>query len=447
MPEHNFQFNWLGIPDQRRQLAEAMLFQFSQTEKFPPEQLAQLQLAHLKNLVQHCLTHVPYYRNGEYFPIHNWQDWGRLPLLSRRALQDNSNTLRADINLENRDGKVYEKRTSGSTGRPVKVLVSERNQVYWNANTIRDHLWQQRDFNHILAVIKYQGQRHSAPPGQASRNWGAGTGTLYATGPAVIISSSTPIDDQFDWLQKVRPGYLLTYPSLLRALAEKNLASNRPLQLGSISTIGESLGPDTRELARGAFGARVADIYSCQELGYMALQCPRHDHYHVTAESSLVEVLDDNNRPCAPGEMGRVVVTALHNRVMPLIRYDIGDYAIAGGSCDCGIRLPVLERVIGRTRNLVHYPDGSRSWPLYNAMKMMDLISGAQFQLVQKTSDTLLLRIGTDTPVAEPTLQALKSIINEAIGYPFNILFEQVADIPRSNSGKFEEFISEMAPE
>ena len=53
--------------------------------------------------------------------------------------------------------------------------------------------------------------------------------------------------------------------------------------------------------------------------------------------------------------MGRVVVTHLHNYAMPLIRYEIGDYAIAGGNCDCGINLPVLERVVGRTRNLVCY--------------------------------------------------------------------------------------------
>jgi len=28
---------------------------------------------------------------------------------------------------------------------------------------------------------------------------------------------------------------------------------------------------------------------------------------------------------CAPGEIGRVVVTPLHNFAMPLFRYDIGD--------------------------------------------------------------------------------------------------------------------------
>ena len=80
-------------------------------------------------------------------------------------------------------------------------------------------------------------------------------------------------------------------------------------------------------------------MYSSQEVGYIALQCPENESYHIQAENVLVEILDDDGLPCEPGEVGRVVVTALHNLATPLLRYDIGDYAEVGSPCSCGRRV------------------------------------------------------------------------------------------------------------
>ena len=77
-------------------------------------------------------------------------------------------------------------------------------------------------------------------------------------------------------------------------------------------------------------------------------------------------------------------------------------------------------------------------------MKMMDVLPNAQFQLVQKSTDTLLLRIGTGKPVPESMLMELKSIINEAMGFPCTMRIEQMECIPRSNNGTYEEFLSEV---
>ena len=444
MDSHGFEFNWLELPGKQRLIDEALLFQFSQTEKFSSEEIARLQFYNLKNLVKHCIEHVPYYQCGAYTRVESWEDWSQLPILSRACLQENTWSLHAENDLRSREGKTFKKRSSGSTGRPVEVLTTERAQKYWQAITVRDHLWHQRDFSQTLAVIKYLEKGKGKPPGQKSKYWGASSGLLYSTGPAVTINSSTDINRQYQWLREMDAGYLLTYPSLLRVLAEQNLASGQPIQLLGITTMGENLSPETREIAQRAFQGRVCDMYSCQEIGYLALQCPKHDHYHVQAETCLVEILDENGQFCAPGEMGRVIVTHLHNYCMPLIRYEIGDYAIAGGRCDCGINLPVLERVIGRERNLVSYPDGTKSWPSYNPMKLMGVLPNVQYQLVQKKLNTLLVRIGTAEEIPEAILGEVTKTINDAMGFTFNIEYEQVEAIPRSDSGKYEEFVSEV---
>jgi len=444
MDKYNFQFNWLDIPGKKRLMSEALQFQFSQTEKFSPNQISQLQFANLQMLVQHCTENVPYYKQRSYSKIKTWSDWHQLPLLGREDLQQHEESLHADIDMSSREGKTYIKRSSGSTGRPVKVLTNDRAQLLWQAATLRDHLWHKRDFSQKLAVIKYIDDNKSEPPGKVSRYWGPSSALLFSTGPAVTISSSTDISKQYEWLREQKPGYLLTYPSILNALSERNLRADNAIALLGITTIGENISPETRHMAERSFGGRVCDIYSCQEIGYIALQCPQHNHYHLQAETCFVEVLDDNNQVCRPGEMGRVVVTHLHNYSMPLVRYEIGDYAIAGGSCDCGINLPVVERIIGRTRNLVSYPNGKRNWPSYNPMKLMELLPNVQFQLIQKSLDTLLLRIGTNKPIDDEVFLQVKTIINEAMGYPFNIQLEQLQIIPRSKSGKYEEFLSEV---
>ena len=125
------------------------------------------------------------------------------------------------------------------------------------------------------------------------------------------------------------------------------------------------------------------------EVGYIALQCPQHEHYHVQFETLIVEVLDSAGTPCAPGEVGRVVLTTLHNFAMPLVRYAIGDYAEAGEACDCGRGLPVIKRIMGRDRNMLTKPDGSQHWPSFPAEIWTAVAPIRQFRLIQKSLDRI----------------------------------------------------------
>src|SRR3546814_10844500 len=107
-------------------------------------------------------------------------------------------------------------------------------------------------------------------------------------------------------------------------------------RLREVRTLSELLPPETRRLCRDVWGLKIADLYSTQEAGYLALQCPEHEHYHVQSEAVLLEVLDEEDRPCRPGEVGRVVVTPLTNFAMPMIRYAVGDLDEVGAPCPCG---------------------------------------------------------------------------------------------------------------
>ena len=431
----------IDIPAGNTASALALQFRLQQTQTLPLKEQSRLVDQRLTQLLQHALQTVPYYRNHpEIIRMQGKIDWQRFPILTRANLQKAGTTLQSESPPESH-GKAYEFRSSGSTGRPVVSYSSDYAQMFWRAQTVRDHLWAGRDLSGHMAAIKYQAPEKARYPGVSQGHWGPASATLGYSGKMSTLNSIEPLELQYRWLTEIQPDYLLTYPSNLLELAKIHRRMGAQLSLKGISTLGETLTPEMRQYCRTAFSCRVADMYSSQEMGYMALQCPRHDHYHIQLENCIVEILDDNNAPCRPGQTGRVVVTSLQNYIMPLLRYEIGDYAIAGAGCDCGITLPVIKRVIGRTRNLVKYPDGRKSWPSYNPMALMDLVPDAQFQLEQVSATGIVVHLVSDNPPDKAREKQMMGIIQEAMGYPFDIEIRITNEIPRAASGKFEEFV------
>src|SRR3546814_2899792 len=124
-----------------------------------------------------------------------------------------------------------------------------------------------------------------------------------------------------------------------------------------------TVGDSVRQAVRQAWDLPVKDSYSSEEAGYLAIQCPEHEVYHAQSENVLLEVVDDDGRPCRPGEIGRVLITSLHNFATPLIRYELGDYAEVGAPCACGRGLPVIRRIVGRQRNRLAPPERTTVFP------------------------------------------------------------------------------------
>jgi len=189
----------------------------------------------------------------------------------------------------------------------------------------------------------------------------------------------------------------------------------------------------------------VADNYGSSE-AFLAWQCPAGS-YHVNAEHVLLEIVDEAGRPAVPGEMGRVLVTTLENRLMPLVRYEIGDYATAeDGPCACGRTLPRIGRVVGRGINLFRMPDGRlRSpWKLVAPLKILPRLR--QFQIVQRTVERYAVRYVAETALTGDEEAAIRGAFREILGFAALVDFERMAAIPRAPSGKFMTALSELAP-
>jgi phenylacetate-CoA ligase len=201
-----------------------------------------------------------------------------------------------------------------------------------------------------------------------------------------------------------------------------------------------------RALAREAWGIGITDSYSCVEAGNLAVQCPGHDHYLVHAENVYLEVLRDDGSPCEPGETGRVVITPLHNFAMPLIRYELGDYAEAGGRCPSGRGLPTLNRIAGRVRNMLRDPTGRMASPNLAPSLLLETAPIVQYRIVQHSLSQLEFQYVMERELASAEAGRLVAGLQSGLGYPFDIRLSRVARIERQKGGKFEEFLS-LLPE
>ncbi len=420
----------------------AMQYQLELSQWWPPEVLQQQQFAQLNLLVKHAYQTVPFYR--EHFRGASFdpgakltpERFAQLPLLRRRDIQSAGQALLSQ-QVPTDHGEVGSGKTSGSTGIPIQYFSTQLTGFLFNVLSLRDNLWHGRDFRRKLAVIR-ESIKHSARDA-----WGIPTSAIFDTGPYVSLDIRTDLATQLTWLQEEQPDYLVSYPSNIEALAALCVAKGIRLEgLREVRTLSETLSPELRVACREAWGVPIADMYSASEIGYIALQCPDYEHYHIQSEAVLVEVLSAEGQPCGPGEIGRIVLTSLHNFAMPLIRYEIGDYVQLGEPCPCGRGLPVITRIMGRLRNLVTLPDGRQNWPILRTRYLMEVFPLRQIQVVQRSLEQIEVKLVVARPLLPEEESKYIAILQGSLGYPFQISFSYHDAIPRSASGKYEDFVS-----
>lgn len=442
---------WPGLPTRHVTNSLALLYQLEHSQWLPAEELLRHQFRQINLVLRHAFETVPYYRARR-------PEWDidpdqaitpeifrqRIPLLTRAEVQQLGDEL-LSAKIPQSHGTIGSVLTSGSTGMPIKVTKTELTETFWNAFTVRDHLWH-RDPNMKLASIRpLSGNEAAYPDGNVYKDWGDMAALTFATGPSALLNIGTRIQDQVEWLQRYDPDYLLTYPGNIQAIAihcERHKI--RFPRLKQVHTISDLLRPEVRKICREVLDLPVVDVYSGAEVGYIALQCPDSENLHIQSESVFVEVLDGNGEACRPGEVGEVVITPLHNFAMPLLRYAIGDFAEVG-SCSCGRTLPVLRRIIGRTRSMVRLPNGDEFYASFQ-----DLLTGfdmiRQFQVVRRASEALEMKLVATRKLTDAEAKKLTTILHERFRYPFAVSFSYHDEIPRSAGGKFEDYKDESEP-
>jgi phenylacetate-CoA ligase len=419
------------------------------TQWAPASEVAEHQLKLARGIAAHAMKFVPHYRatfaaaGVEPDAIRSSDDFRKLPILKRRECRDHADQLVAE-RLPAGHIPVGEIFTSGTSGVPIRVKQTSLVQMFWQALLLRDMEWQSFDPRLNLAIIRMQA---SSEEGKSRTSWGRPLSDIIETGTSHSMRISAPLERQVEWLLRIRPELLLSYSTNLVALA--GLFEERGLtlpELKAIQSISESLDAESQARIERVFGVPVRDVYTCQEAGYLASRCPESSLYHVHAESALVEVVDEEGRPCRPGERGRVLITTLRNFQSPFIRYEIGDYAIVGGDCPCGRGLPTLERIEGKERPFFILPDGRRKHTSTLPMPISKLPGVRQYQILQEAVDRVAVRIVPGAAWEDASRETIRRLIHDFFEAPIQVDVETVDSLERTAGGKLSCVATLVAP-
>ncbi len=436
----------IGRHEPMHELERRFLDTLLRSEAVDRDHLRAYQRRLLEPLVRHAAATTPFYRDrlaGLMRPdgAFDFARWSEVPLFTRRDALAAGAALYAS-SVPTSSGAWRDDQTSGSTGIPFRHRRSDLADIASACQTERDYIWFGLDLDAAVANIAETWDGTADwPEGRIGGSW-----NLRGNGELHLLDVRTAVAHQYDWLQRRRPAYLMTHPSLVKALARHAVLSrDGGLRFDAILTLGEVVSGEVREMAMDAFGARILDRYGAQEIGHMATECPLCSHYHVSAETVLVELLRADGTPAAPGEIGRVVVTSFYNYAMPFIRYDIGDFAEAGPANGCRRTLPAIRRLLGRERNVFVMADGSIYWPDTRSYEMVRFLDFTQYQVVQTTPEDIEVRFVPPPSGARIDQAGLQAYFRTVLHPSVNVTARAVDRIDRSPSGKYEDYVSLVA--
>ena len=449
---------WPALPTGLAAELLALQHQFDRTQWWTAEALRERQFHQLAPLLEQTAT-IPFHkvrlRKAGWRPGHavTPELWRRLPPLTRADLQREGVALHAP-HVPEAHGATTEIATGGSTGQPVRVRKTALEALLWNAMQVREELWHREDHGGHLARIRSipvflspaQVAQLRSPDGFALPDWGPPCSLLWQTGGMTLIETTRSVADQVAFLRRLDPEYILTPPSNLRLIvAHCRIHGIRLPRLRAVWTLSEVVEDGLRDDCRAVLGARIVHNYSTAEAGYLALQCPEHElHSHVCAETVLLEVVDTQGHACAPGEVGRVLLTPLHNFAMPLLRYEVGDEAEVGPPCPCGRGLPVLRAVVGRTLDRLLLPDGTERRAELRHYRLARDPRVVEYQVVQRSLERVEILLVLTSPLDVSDEAALRELAREELGDGFRIDLTAVDSIPRTAAGKLRPFMSDL---
>jgi phenylacetate-CoA ligase len=243
-------------------------------------------------------------------------------------------------------------------------------------------------------------------------------------------------------LEKFDPVMLHGYPSsvYLLALAFEKYGGKK-LNLRSIYVSSETLLGFQRKRIEEAFGVKVYNWYGNSEMCANIVECERGE-LHLKLEHSLVEILNENDQECQPGQTGRLVCTGFGNSAFPLIRYEIGDSVTIASDqrAKCGRSGQLIEQVNGREEDYVITRDGRFVGRLDHIFK--DSRNVIEAQLFQKSVDELIIRIKKKDVYSTKDELAITKEARLRLGKNIEIKFEYVDHISRTANGKFRFMLS-----
>jgi phenylacetate-CoA ligase len=414
-------------------------------------ELKAIQEKKLRAILNYAYRNVPFYRRlfdsvgVKPDDIKTIEDLSKIPIITKSQVKNaNKEIIARNIDLNN----CVEQATSGSTGNPLMLLFSKEDMPYARASY--DIVRIENGFKLFRDVLLTT----TGESVTSNKKWYPHLGILRKA----VLNVFEPLDAQIQILKKVKPDAMWGYPSAIKLLAkevqEKNIKEVSPRL---IFTASEVLDPETRDFINSVFNVDLFDVYGAWEMGCsMGWECSEHSGYHMSMDTVLMEFINENGEHVNAGERGKVVATNLHSYAMPIIRYEIGDFAIpTDEECSCGRGGYLMKAIEGRSKDVLvtsngkiivssfvpylFYPDC-----IYSEATVKQYQKIKQFQVIQKTKEEILIKIVKEPESDEEEFDYVLTNFKNVFGESIDLKLIFVESIPPLPSGKSTYVISNI---
>ncbi|MCP3928432.1 MAG: phenylacetate--CoA ligase family protein [Bacteroidetes bacterium] len=427
-----------GLPHIMRQLKN-----FEKSQYWSKDKIEGFQIERLRALLTHAYRSTSYYKQlfdeASFKPekMISLDDIKILPLLTKNIIRNRGNDLLSTV--YNSD-QVHFSETGGTTGVKMKFWRDNACLTPKEASRYRFEKWTGWDIGDRMGLA-WPAQQDYVGHWTTKAKIKNELFERQVVFPAAIMDDEN-IKNYLHLLQKKKPTMIRAFTSPVYEVARVALDKNMQCDsIKGIVTTGEPLYPHQRQVIEKAFGCKVFDSYRSREAGPLAQECEKHNGYHINTESLVVEIVRSKDQDHLEPGIGEIVITDLLNFGMPLIRYKMGDVGIISDrQCSCGRGLPLLEKVMGRSVDILQAPDGKKITAGSLVLYLVDEAPGVlgQVQIVQDEIDHLLIRMTPDPIPTQEIKNYQKNTVKRLFGADMKVSFEIVETIQRSKSGKYQ---------
>ena len=203
----------------------------------------------------------------------------------------------------------------------------------------------------------------------------------------------------------------------------------------------ENCTDEDKVIIEKAFGVPVVNEYGTSEVDLIAFE-DISGHWLLSDENVYIEILDDDDNKLIKGGEGRILLTALHNKAMPFIRYEIGDKAIIKPGED----KVIIKKLLGGVNDLIVLPSGKKSpgisFYFITRSIMENIGSLKEFIIKQIEPDKFVFEVVSDEDISEKDKIRIQNKMDTYLepGLKFEIM--RVNKIERTKAGKMKHFYS-----
>lgn len=438
----DFIYRFRPLPDYYgREFKQAYKF-LAQSRLWDREHMAAYKLERLRALAEHAQKNVPYYRELfkqkgiESGDIKSFDDYAKIPTLTKEILQNNLEMLKAD---DFHSHKPIRTATSGTTGRITKLYRGRIHEMYRKAVMWRLYHELGYKFRDRRATIAYpRSYDINSPLSEYDR-----------LENSLIINSyhimAGRYDEVINEIRRFRPCMIWAHPNLLSVLAEYALDNGLPpINVPLVVTFGEKVYPRSTRFMNRLFSGRYTEYFGNRENTIAAwgncdgrfYEISEYCHFEINPGATIED----------KAESGDLITTSLHNYAVPLLRYNSEDIAKWLGFADDRNPYPMINLIGGRGKELLLTKHGLTVPFFGDYLDKVGFYKIKRYQIVQVSLDEVYVRVIPSVDYNRQTdEQALLKYAEEGMGRHFKVRLQYEDEISFTKSGKLPAVVSKLA--